>query len=115
MGGGIDFRLLWGGRGGEREGVDADVYVGLVVGDCWAAPHSPASLVVAQTQDRRKSPETATETSMVYCTGGLTQRVLERHPTVCSRRWAGHSGEQEATVYWGLTDVRWAHQLPKTN
>ena len=36
---------------------------------CWAAPHRPASLVVAQPWDQRKSPDTVTETSMAYWTG----------------------------------------------
>ena len=32
---------------------------------CWAAPHRPTSPVLAQLQDQRKSPESATEMSIV--------------------------------------------------
>lgn len=39
------------------------------LGSCWAAPRRPASLAIAQPQDRRTSPETATEISAVWCTG----------------------------------------------
>lgn len=53
MGGRVDFRLgeVGGWRG--REGVDAEVYVGLVVGDCWAA----YSMVVQTQLPRLKSEE----------------------------------------------------------
>ena len=44
----------------------------------WAAPHRPASPVVAQLQDPRKSPEI--ETSTIYWLGGLTN--LKQSPGV---------------------------------
>lgn len=40
---------------------------------CWAAPHRPVRLVVAQPRGQRKSPETATGTSMVYWVGDITR------------------------------------------
>lgn len=36
---------------------------------CWAAPHRPTNLVVAQPQDGRKGLEIVTETSAVYQIG----------------------------------------------
>ena len=32
---------------------------------CWAVPHRPTSPALAQLRDRRKSPESAIDTSMV--------------------------------------------------
>ena len=76
--------------------------------NCWVAPCRPINLVVAQPPDQRKSPETVTETSVVYWIGDLTwlkQKVLEQHHTLCRRWQAGHdrnllySGEKEAIIY----------------
>ena len=39
--------------------------------DCWAAPHRPASLGVAQPQDRRKNPRDSCRGIGVYRTGDL--------------------------------------------
>ena len=47
--------------------------------------HRPASLVVAQAQDRRQSPETAPETSVVWCLIHIKQRILEQHSTMSGK------------------------------
>ena len=75
---------------------------------CWAAPHIPTSLVVAQPADQRKSPGTLTEISTILWIGDLTHlrpKDLEQYLTVYSRLQArygsnlGYSGEKEATIY----------------
>lgn len=92
----------------------------IVLYNCWVAPCRPTSPVIARPQDPRKSLETATEMSMAYWMGHLTQqrqKVLEWHPTMDGGYQAGqssnlhYSGEKEATSY-RRTDVRWAPQLP---
>ena len=47
-------------------GAYTELFLIMAVGVYWAALHRPASLVGAQSQDPRKSPETVTETSTVY-------------------------------------------------
>ena len=77
---------------------------------CWAAPHRPASLVVAQPRDQRKNLETMTETSTVYGMGALTrlkQKVLGQHSTANSRQRA----ERRLPFIRGI-DVMLARQLP---
>ena len=41
--------------------------------ECWAAPRRPASLVVAQPGDQRKTPEAVTETSVAWIRGSYTK------------------------------------------
>ena len=83
---------------------------------------TPASVVVAQPQDRRKGLETVTETSMVYWTGYLMhpkQKGLEQHPH-CERQPAGRTLQAICTAmgrwrlpFIGGSDVTLAHQLPR--
>ena len=72
-----------------------------------------ASLVVAQPRDWRKSPETAIETSMVYWTGHLRQKLPDTPLFIAD----GRQGTAAAFATWGKKripfiggiDVRWAH------
>ena len=47
---------------------------------CWAVPRRSASPVIAQPQDQRKNPVSATKTSGVYQIGDLT--CLKQGPGV---------------------------------
>ena len=74
--------------------------------NCWVAPHRTASLVDAKPGDWPMSPETATETSVVYWTRGSYRpevRPWSDVPTVCIRTQQLtllHRGE-EAAIYRG--------------
>ena len=85
---------------------------------CWAALSSPASPVLTQLQDGRKSPEPATETSVVYWMGEL--RHLKQGPGATplhvwgtvGRTWGSLcSGDSGLPIIGGI-DIRLAHWLP---
>lgn len=80
------------------------------------------SLLVAQPGDRTKRLDIATETSIVYRIGDLTQlkqKVLEQHPTGTGRQ-AGRQDMAAIIATWGLRSCHLlgeltsgcAHQLP---
>ena len=90
---------------------------------CWVATPRPASPVLSQPRDQRKSLESATETSMISWIRGIFlvwTKVLEWHPTMCSRggqdlvavftpRWDGEGGyqlQEELTLRWCLLVAR---------
>ena len=55
---------------------------------CWAAPHRLTSPVLAQPQDWRKSPESASKTSVISWMGDFT------HPSVSQEGCHQHSAPQ---------------------
>ena len=99
-------------------------FTGFMITMCSAAPHGPASLIVAQLRDWRKSPEAVTEMSVdcwignltslkqkswsntPLCTAGSKKDRAAVFPTGGRRR--GEGGYQLK----GEVTVRLAHQLP---
>lgn len=57
---------------------------------CWGAAHRSTNPVFAQIQDPRKSPESVTETSVVYWMGNLT--CLKQSPEVIPRNLLQKAG-----------------------